>query len=257
MYEHRITHNAFCQLIFDKNVYLLPANKDGKPLYKDTPKGRITNVISLQKWQGRGYTRFIFRPCTGNLIVIDLDRHPEQGDGVKAFQALTGINPFTHPYYVQTPGNGVHLYFQADGRDYVSCPILSGCEVKYKAFVTIAGSLSDKGQYIPVGNFSEIPPIPGVLKKLLKVKPAERTQEPRKYFSDSSIDELAATVARTDGLCFQPGARNMTAFSLAKYARKRGKDQNDVISWIVQNFSSQDFTHREIQAAVRSAYNWR
>jgi len=49
-------------------------------------------------------------PMNG-VAVLDLDRHEKDQDGIAAARGL-GIDPDTTPYRVETPGGGMHLYFQ-------------------------------------------------------------------------------------------------------------------------------------------------
>ena len=238
-------------IIFNNGGYIKPATRDGKPLFKDIESNRIRNRARLMYWYNKGIRRFIFRPYTAGLIGIDLDQKNGK-DGIKEFIKITGQDPRDN-YHVLTPSNGVHVYFFSDGQDYVSLELKPGLEIKSKAFITIAGSESNKGKYTPQGNPEKIISLPESLKKIIPI----RSNTPAPIYTPRAGDNISLNkiyeVITKQGLTPAEGNRNNFSFQFARYARKQGHRPDEVISFL-SFLNSADFTSREIQSAVNSAY---
>mgnify|MGYP000933949180 CR=1 FL=1 len=235
--------------IFKRGGYILPATPDGKPLYKDSESGRIRDRARLLEKYNQGVTRFIFRPCTAGFIGIDCDIKNGK-DGIRELLNIIGIEP---EYFIETPSNGRHYYFFADDRDYVSLELKPGLEIKSKAFITIAGSQSDKGHYNAHGDPENISPLPESLRKIIPV----RNNTPAPLYTPRAGENISLNkiydVIRKQGLSPEHGNRNNFCFQFARYARKQGHRPDEVINFL-SFLNNNDFSQREIQAAVNSAF---
>ena len=236
-------------MIFKRGGYVLPATPDGKPIYKDSESGRIRDRARLINYYNKGVKRFIFRPYTAGLIGIDCDIKNGK-NGVAELLNIIGLEP---EYFTSTPSGGKHYYFFADDRDYVSLEIKPGLEIKSRAFITIAGSQSNKGKYIPKGNPEKIISLPESLKRIIPV----RNNTPAPIHTPTGGDNISLNkiydVIRKQGLTPSEGNRNNFCFQFARYARKQAHRPAEVMNFL-SFLNSSDFSNREIQSAVQSAY---
>ena len=235
--------------IFKRGGYVLPATPDGKPIYKDTEPGRIRDRERLLEKYNQGVKRFIFRPCTAGLIGIDCDVKNGK-DGIRELLNIIGLEP---EYFTSTPSGGKHYYFFSDGQDYVSLEIKPGLEIKHRAFITIAGSTSEKGSYTAHGDPENISPLPESLRRLIPVRNANPAPLYTPRAGESiSLNKIYDTI-RKQGLSPEHGNRNNFCFQFARYARKQAHRPDEVLNFL-SFLNSPDFSNREIQSAVQSAY---
>jgi hypothetical protein len=237
------------EYIFKRGGYILPATLDGKPLYKDIETGRIRDRARLINYFNKGVKRFIFRPYTAGLIAIDCDIK----NGKNGIKELLNIIDREPEYYIITQSGGRHYYFFADGQDYVSLEIKPGLEIKHRAFITIAGSKSDKGSYTPKGDPENIISLPESLKKIIPV----RNANPAPLYTPRGGESISLNkifdVIQRQGLTPSEGNRNNFSFQFARFARKQGHHAGEVMNFL-SFLNSSDFSNREIYNAVQSAF---
>lgn len=237
------------QFLHDAGAPIYPATPEGRPLGKITPEIEIKDGAGLRDYERRGVRRWIFRPADAGLVGVDLDRKNGK-NGLVEFIATAGIDPRAG-FHVLTPSGGIHLYFLSGGGDYVSSEIRPGVEIKSRAFITLPGSESGKGEYRGIGSPADIQVMPEKLRDALHTRQATTTQAlPRD--ENISLDKIADTLQR-QGLAPIPGNRNRYAFQFSRFARKQGHRPGDVQAFLSQ-LAAGDFTRREIQAAISSAY---
>lgn len=99
------------------------------------------------------------------VTVIDLDRHNETQDGVDVvLNVWREQQDFEWPFYVETPSNGLHLYykpFKAPTRT-----VVSGVECQNRnSYVVGPFSRTLKGMYIPHGEYTQLVDPPEWLRK--------------------------------------------------------------------------------------------
>lgn len=238
-------------LIFSRGGYVLPAHPDGRPQRKDLDENRIRTRGQLAEAYRRGTRRFVFPPASARMVGVDLDMKSGK-DGIAAYRDITGVDP-RDGFHTKTPSGGVHVYFFTDGIDYVSCEIRPGIEIKGRAFITLPGSKSDRGSYTPHGDVSEIRDIPAALAAIIPVRRPEPEPLPaRPANGELPLARIFETVTR-QGMLPLSGSRNNFIFSFAKFARKRGYSTEEVVRYLA-SFAAADFSVREIQSTVRSAW---
>jgi len=241
----------FTDYIISRGAYILPASIDGKPKFKDIPENRITDRDKLFHHYKHGVKRFIFRPCTASLIGLDLDYK----NGRNGWEQLQKIykHDLKNNFHVMTPSGGLHLYFTVDRTPYISCEVLPGVEIKSKAFLTIPGSVSSKGDYVPVNSPDSIGGLPAEIRRLIPV----RNDNPAPVYTPRTGDNISLNkiydVIRKQGLTPTEGNRNNFSFQFARYARKQGHRADEVINFL-SFLNSSGFTSREVQACVNSAF---
>lgn len=135
-----------------------PCARIGK--HPRTPHGRsdaTTDVDQIRAWWRRSPTANILVPtgADSGLVVLDLDRHLEQEDGVEAFDGLCrelGIELPETPIAL-TGGNGVQYFFKHPGADYYitsrcgSSALRPGVELKGDGgYVIVSPSLHRSGR---------------------------------------------------------------------------------------------------------------
>ncbi len=184
------------------------------------------------------------------MVGIDCDEKNNK-HGVEVFREIVGAPP---EFYTETPSGGRHYYFFTDGRDFISAEIRPGVEIKGRAFITLPGSRSDRGSYTPHGDVSEIGDIPEALASIIPVRrpapgpvpvrPANAEVLPLHRIFETVVSQGTAPLA---------GSRNQFIFSFARFARRKGHDAEAVVRYLA-SFASADFSVREIQNTVRSAW---
>ena len=120
----------------DAGVKIFPAGADKRPLFKQWQEIATTERDIIDDWWRRAPYALPAIPCGANgLLVIDLDRHGNGSDGVRAFKALVASHGALPPGVpmVKTPNNGLHLYFRQPageplGNGRGSLP--AGCDVR-------------------------------------------------------------------------------------------------------------------------------
>ncbi|MCQ2387837.1 MAG: bifunctional DNA primase/polymerase [Clostridia bacterium] len=168
-----------------KNIGLYPCTQNARPLCKiyDESKNiidanKIKDVETLQSWKNKNVSLFAFYPAHNNFIVLDLDNsdeHANTTNGIKNFlDLIAGVEmadqyknyfkdfPRNFPCYVETPHNGIHLYFKASYIPNNWTPNKGdlnalNIEIKYNNQVTAGGSIRDGKQYILRGNLDDAP----------------------------------------------------------------------------------------------------
>jgi len=240
------------EFIFNKGGYISPANLNGKPLFKDIPEHRITDRAGLiDSYNNKKIRRFIFRPYVAGLIGIDCDVKNGK-DGFQELVNIIGYDPRKY-FHTLTPSSGYHFYFFTDNQDYVSLEIKPGLEIKSRAFITIAGSKSEKGSYTPKGDPENISPLPESLRRIIPV----RNNTPAPIYTPHAGDNISLNkifdVIQRQGLTPTAGARNNFCFQFARYARKQQHRPDEVLNFL-SFLNSPDFSNREIQSAVNSAF---
>lgn len=130
----------------DKNTVKSPMTPHG---YKDA----TDNLDKIEAWWKQTPDALVGISCADSgLLVVDLDRHDGQPDGVAAYTKMAaeaGV-PLTIVGPAQTtPGNGQHLIFKAprlpDGWD-VPGKLAPGIDLKYNGYIC-TGKLPDGHSY--------------------------------------------------------------------------------------------------------------
>lgn len=243
---------TFSDLIFQRGGYVLTATPDGKPRHRDTEGHRLRTRGQLATQYRSGTRRFVFPPASARMVSADLD---EKGGkhGVAVYREITGVDP-RDGFHTATPSGGVHVYFFTDGTDYVSCEARPGVEIKSRAYITLPGSRSDRGSYIPHGDPAEIGDIPAALASIIPVRRSEPEPVPPRPATGEALPlaRIFETVVN-QGTVPLSGSRNQFIFSFARFARRKGYDAESVVRYL-SSFAAADFSVREIQTTVRSAW---
>jgi hypothetical protein len=95
-------------------IKIFPTGADKRPLFKDWQAIATDDVGLIADWWRRAPYALPAIPCGLNgLLVIDLDRHSDDADGIAAFKRLAephGGLPLCPA--VHTPAHALHLYFR-------------------------------------------------------------------------------------------------------------------------------------------------
>lgn len=241
---------TFSDMIFSRGGYVLPAHPDGRPRFRDLDENRIRSRGQLATQYRSGVRRFVFPPASARMVGIDCDEKNNK-HGVGVFRETIGTLP---EFYIETPSGGRHFYFFTDGTDYISAEIRPGIEIKGRAFITLPGSRSDRGAYTPHGDVSEIVELPAALAAILPVRRTEPEPLPARPAKVEALPlhRIFETVVN-QGTAPLAGSRNQFIFSFARFARRKGHDPESVVRYL-SSFAAADFSVREIQNTVRSAW---
>ena len=239
--------------ILSRGGIIIPATHAGRPWRTISPEIEIRDRDTLAAWYRRGTRRFIFRPIDAGLVALDLDMKNGK-NGVREFIEITGTDP-REAYHVETPSGGVHVYFRnTSGADFVSCELRDhpGIEIKHRAFITLAGSISDRGRYIPHGDAEEIQALPAALRDVMPVRRSDPAPMPRHTGEALALRKIYDVLIK-QGLTPTEGTRNRFSFELARFARRQGH-RPDAVQGFLSFLASGNFTSYEIRSAVNSAY---
>lgn len=201
-------------------IPLYPCNPEGRPIVKIYTAGheiirdnQIKDIDHLQEMKRRNVSRFSFIPMHSRLLILDLDNncneHANKTNGIDNFKnwiSSLELNatlkeyfkdfPSNFPCYVETPHNGLHLYFNdayvtesikrsLDTQKYNALNI----EIKYNTQCTAGGSIRNGKEYTLHGNIKNAPRIPpamldAMMKGRQKSRPvisADRKQNGQKW----------------------------------------------------------------------------
>jgi len=242
---------TFSDLIFARGGYVLTAHPDGRPRRKDTDENRIRTRGQLAEAYRRGTRRFVFPPASARMVGVDLDMKGGK-DGIAVYRETTGVDP-RDGFHTATPSGGRHVYFFTDGTDYISCEIRPGVEIKGRAYITLPGSHSDRGSYTPHGDVSTIRDLPAALAAIIPIRRSEPLPARRPANGEAlPLARIFETIV-SQGTTPLAGSRNSFIFSFARFARRKGHDPESVVRYLA-SFAAADFSVREIQSTVRSAW---
>ena len=210
-------------------VKIFPAGVDKRPLFSGWQEIATTEGDIIADWWHRAPHALPAIPCGVNgLLVIDLDRHGNGSDGVRAFKELIvrhGALPPGVPT-VRTPNNGFHLYFRQPpgeplGNGRGSLP--AGCDVRGAGgFVIAPGAVLPDGRgwvrvtdRPPVTQAAQLAWIEGILRPPAAapphVEPTEETSDQRgRAYAEQALQEIEAELAVT-----REGERNERLYKAA------------------------------------------
>lgn len=97
--------------LVERGLAVFPVVAGGKtPAIADWPNRCVSDVETIRRTWRPGWNVGVGCKASG-LLVVDLDRHHDDADGIATWQALTG-GTWPETVAVRTP-RGVHLYFWA------------------------------------------------------------------------------------------------------------------------------------------------
>lgn len=250
----------------DGGIAVIPTYDSGatKGGWKTDPKAFTTSLENVKAHWSNGIRRFQLHPFDNGLICLDIDRKNGK-DGLQCLCDLGVTLPdymrdgvANHPAYTTTPSGGYHLFFRISTTvKYKSEDVGAGLEVvHYNHLITAPGSWKDGRTYVFCGDITKAPPFPFALKRFLTpwevAKPAARPM-PLPTNTTLSLDDIVRIIDH-QGQFSPEASRNRYCFEVARYARKTGIDSGTVACYLSNRFQGEDFTTREINGAVKSAY---
>ena len=251
---------------------------DKKPLVTDWPNAATTDAEQIRKWWTESPDAV---PGIGvaqaGLVVIDLDRHKDAPDGVKAFEELKGRRRLNEPPMTRTPSGGFHLYFRqpsgeplGDGKG--ALPL--GIDVKGKGFVVAPGAICDCGRWQDVRRepltkafrAGAIPPLPEWLASIIRaprseprssiptpeLSPTNRPQPGKREakYAAAALANISTELARA-----QSGTRNNSlntaAFKMATMIARAWIDKPTVADALWKSCELNGLVHDDSANAVQ------
>jgi len=221
---------------------------------------------SLGQAKGCEINRFRFIPKRAGFLVIDIDRHFGQIDGLQTFYKFLSQNHINEPMlkdiehgsfpcFVTTPNNGFHLYFKYSGNENFPRKLTDGVEVFYsdRAFITVPFSIVHgigSELYMLCGDFDDAPCLFPSLHNILVSK------MPKYYVSHSlakrnySLKKIAEFVEMDKKWC----GRNDKSFLIACRARKEGYSKEEAWEFLRTYAGLDGLPESEIISTIKSAY---
>lgn len=204
------------------------------------------------------------------LMVVDLDRHQENRDGIKNYKKLASMyEPFPPTYTEITPGDGIHFFFRkpegaiiqqetgafADifGRDEKG-KSLSGIDIVTKGIpiaptIVIAGNVGKEYRAIDTASMDHIAPAPEWLVNLLMKKPQEINMQYRPISKTSTAKKLDMIVQGAG-----EGSRNDHLTKLSGWLLWHGVD-NETLAELIYTanaYNSPPLEDKEVNQIIRS-----
>lgn len=199
-------------------------------------------------------------PKFSDYLVLDLDAHDADKNGITNFLEITRAAklsssmaamlqdfPNNWPCWVETPHQGIHLYFKAKWvpRDWDKVPNQNGIDIKYNNQITAAGSIRGDAattdvNYIMHGWLEDAPQITlDLLDLFTKPKPAPAKPFPNKpkAFAGNTMEPKAKWNETTDGI-------------IEKAREKNQGTTHDFVMLCGLYFSRSGFSFDEALAAV-------
>ena len=250
---------------------VFPCWPNKRPATKEGFKGASIDPQQVSKWF-EDETMLIGVPTAG-FLVVDLDRHNEEANGVEVWGNLvTEHDPdgnWKKTMIVRTPSGGVHVWFEDPGwpdNPHRNTAGKLGPGVDTRAdggYVIIPPSITEEGMYVRIDdwNGNEIAPAPGWLLKLLAPEP-KQPQSPSKSFSGNwvgSTSGYGAAALRNEikALSQAPkGTRNhalnRATFALAQLVAGKVLDEGKVIEALTETALGIGLEEEEIEITIRS-----
>ncbi|CUU60799.1 Bifunctional DNA primase/polymerase, N-terminal [Parafrankia irregularis] len=161
---------------------LAPGSRQPAPGWQrhcTTDPGQVAQLASAGTALGVGCR-------ASDIVVLDLDRHPGEPDGIAGFAAACAAHGARWPdtFTVRTPRGGLHVYFAAAGRPIASTSggrTLLGPGIDTRGpgrrsggYLLAPGSRTTTGRYL-IEHDRPITPLPAWLVRLLAVRPLPRS----------------------------------------------------------------------------------
>jgi hypothetical protein len=224
------------------------------------------DTAELTRFWERGYRVYAYRPADIGLTAFDLDRHPGKPDGVdgwfrllyKAFVEFGKPIPNElrdierHPCYIDTPGNGIHIFFKSAPLAYSRKRIESGIDIRPAAGLTwLYTGIKEKGPYRLNGSFNDVPDIPVELVKYLEYQVYVPSR--RRIFKTGGAELLERARWKAE-LKHGSENRNKIILHLATAAAFRGVSKEETLSFIKSDGLL--LAHDRIKQTVDRAYRY-
>lgn len=221
-----------------------------------------------ERTKGVKIRRFYFIPQDVNILCLDIDRKNNK-DGLESFyQFCKSIGkeeismpkilqdlPNNFPCYIRSPNNGLHLYFRCNYIEKVKQCLVEGVEIKYKHFLTCAGSFKDDKYYVLHGSFENIPTLPSFLKEAIVERPKRNPifHAKIKRDFDNSWDKITEW-AKQDSPDRIVKGRNERAHCLTVKARGHGYSYDETLNSLFNDPTINDLPEKEIEGVCKSVY---
>lgn len=139
MLDHALAYAA-------KGYYIFPCKPNSKePLTPHGHKDATTDEETIRQWWTKWPESNIGLSLEpSGLMVVDLDRHPGQPDGLKALNELRQNRPIPGPVSY-TGGDGLHCILKKPAAQVKGKP-LPGVDVKTKGYIILPPSLHPSGK---------------------------------------------------------------------------------------------------------------
>ncbi|GHU17884.1 hypothetical protein FACS1894163_09320 [Spirochaetia bacterium] len=225
------------------------------------------DTAELTRFWGSGHRIWAYRPADIGLTAFDLDRHPDKPDGVdgwfrmlyKAFAEFRKPIPDElrdiemHPCYIETPGNGFHLFFRGAPLVVNKKRLGPGIDVRPDGGSGwLYTGVKEKGPYRLNGSFDRVPDIPVELVKYLEY---QIYVPPRWRIFKTGGAELLERARWAAELKHGSENRNKIILHLATAAAFGDVPQEETLSFIQADslLASHDRTTETVRRAYRYA----
>lgn len=183
-----------------------------------------------------------------NLIVLDFD----DVKNVNEYKVHLSEKPFVYAAWVSPRGNGIKALIKiADGKKHLQHFL--ALEKEFEGVDPSGKNLSRVcyESYDPEIYINENAEVYGkILQEEVRTEKIVSTDTSDNYTQYENLK----TWLNNKQVAFESGNRNFYIFKLASACCRLGIDQNDALSYLLNDFSRTDFSQKEITLAVKSAY---
>ena len=133
---------------------IFPCSPEKRPLLDDWLNVASADEDVIAEWWNRNPEALIGLPCKHlDLLVIDLDRHTPDQDGINAFnQLIAGHGPLPEHPVIQTPNAGEHHIFkQPSGFNIGNRTVMRGIDTRGYRLENAGGYVIGPGSILPDG----------------------------------------------------------------------------------------------------------
>ena len=229
------------------DIPVFPCLPNKRPAVSGGFKSASVNSQQVAKWFDDD--SYLIGVPTSGYIVVDLDRHNEEADGVKAwYEIVKEHDPqgeWKKTMMVRTPSGGVHIWFNdpswpEDPHRNTASRLAPGIDTRADGgYVIIPPSCTADGPYVRIDEAESMLPAPPWLLSLLKPEPNEPQVPPRplpepgsgsasRYASAALKGEIKALSQAPKGT--RNHSLNKAAFSLGQLVGGGMLDEDEVVA---------------------------
>lgn len=230
-------------LLITRGFKLFPIEKNGKkPLGKWTEISKTRLEIEELLLNGYNYGAVIPK----DVIIIDVDRHGNK-DGFTTLMKYS--HAFNETYKVQTPHDGLHLYYRVPAGKYKrTVPLYEGIDLLYNGYIIGPGSSINQKEYKPLNN-NDIAIANDAVLEFIKGAEISKDEQP----------QLSDQVVNTTDQKLSEGNRNDYLFKLACRLHKAGLSQETALKSVYEEnlkLCTEPLPADEIKQLVKSAFGY-
>lgn len=247
---------------------LIPGNKE--PLTEHGHKDATTDTAQINAWWQRWTDANVGIACEqSGIVVLDLDRHRPEQDGIKAFEMLEGYTALPMTPQQNTGGGGRHIVLRAP-LSACKTNITDGIDVKHKGYIVAEPSrLTTGGTYKWESGLSILECAPAEVPEwlfphLVKNNAMSKDESRRKIkpiIDDSEINQMRFIEFLTSVACPAIDGKNGndTTFRVSCEGQNLGLSKDVALSLMLKHYNPRcqpPWSEHELETIVCNSFKY-